>query len=154
MRYLYFISIILVFICILVAIISARSQILYFVHHISAILVLLPSAFLVLASYSFGEIGQAFTSAFKKRDSTPTELKNGLLFFKSLQTYLILSAVIATLIGFMSMLVDLKDKNLLASGIAVSLLSILYSLVLMMIITVPFRTGITKKLNELEGGGK
>lgn len=151
MRYLYFILIILVLGCIAGAIITSGIPILYFVNFISLMVVLLPSAFLALISYSFGEIGLAFTSAFKKITSTKINLKNALLFFNSLQAYILLSAGLATLIGFVAILYGSPDKNnMIASGIAVSLESILYALLLILVCIIPFKTGIKKKLNDLD----
>lgn len=153
MRYLYFLLTVLVFICICGAIFFTGSNILLFLHYLSALLVLLPSAFLALSSYSFNEIGRAFRSAFANNQTTPVDLQNALLFFTSLCSYVLLSAGIATLIGFIAILGHIGDKSMIGTGVAMSLLSILYALVLLLVIILPFKTGIKKKLIELGRGG-
>ena len=105
---------------------------------------------MLLANYSLGDIGKYFSIGFGTEASSPADLKNGILFFKSFQKYLLISGGIGFFMGLIAMLATLDDPDRIGLGIALSLVTVLYAFFFSIIIAVPFRTGLEKKLNELE----
>ena len=120
-----------------------------YVDFLSLILILLCSIFLLLANYSLGEIRMYFSLGFRKADADKTDITNGILFFTSLQKYLILSGLMGTFIGIIAVLANLNNPEVTGSGLALSLMTVLYAIILSMGIVVPFRTGLQKRLNEI-----
>ena len=103
---------------------------------------------LLLSNFSLREIFRYFAIGFKKDEISREELKNGILFFKSLQRYLIISGFTGFLVGAIVLLWGFEDPSSLASGLAVALITILYALMLTACLALPFRTGLQRKLNE------
>ena len=105
---------------------------------------------LSLCTYSPAEIIRSFSIAFAGEKGDRISLKNGILFFKALQSYFILSGIIGFFIGTIAIMSAVEDKSIVGRGFAIALLTILYSLVLMAVVTIPFKIGLQKRLNELD----
>lgn len=123
----------------------------------SLAMVTLTSVFLLLTNYSPVQIVRAFTIGFKKNGTDKKDLKRSLNLFDSLGKYLILSAILGSMTGFIAMLsFYAKDTSSIGSaakwagGSALAVLTILYSLIFYMIVVVPFRNGLKNKLVALE----
>jgi flagellar motor component MotA len=105
--------------------------------------------FLLLANFTLSEIRNSFIIGFKQGDSDYVELKNGLLFFTALQHYFILSGLLGVFIGIIAVLANLTVPEVTGSGLALSLITVLYSIVFSMGIAMPFKTGLQKRLNVI-----
>lgn len=127
---------------------AGKSAVNIYVDLLSLILILLCPIFLLISNYSLSEIRMYFSLGFRKANSGKTDIANGILFFTSLQKYLILSGLMGTFIGIIAVLANLADPEVTGSGLA--LMTVLYAIILRMGIAVPFRTGLQKRLNEME----
>ena len=116
---------------------------------LSIMLVLMCSLVLILANYNLGEIRKYFVIGFKQGNLDSVDLKNGILFFTALQNYFILSGLLGVFIGIIAVLANLTVPEVTGSGLALSLITVLYSIILSMGIAIPFKTGLQKKLNEI-----
>lgn len=122
----------------------------------SLLMVGLISVFLLLTNYSPSEIVLAFTIGFKKEEIKQKELKKCINLFDSLGKYLILSAVLGAITGFISLAAYYsRDTDNLGSGdwaggSALAILTIFYSLIFYMIVAVPFKNGLKNRLIEIE----
>ena len=124
-----------------------RSSLLMYMDVPSLVVVVCPAFFLSLGVFGLREMGRAFTAGWRDGLSE-TELRKALAYFDALQQYLIISGVIGTLIGVTTILGQYGDSGSVGKGMALSLLTVLYSLVFMMVIVIPFRSGIRKRLAE------
>ncbi|MCK5200024.1 MAG: MotA/TolQ/ExbB proton channel family protein [Spirochaetales bacterium] len=115
----------------------------------SAMLVILCSLVLLLANYSLRDIRKHFAMGFKKENFDSTDLKNGIVFFSALQKYLLLSGMMGTFIGMIAMLAMLDDTAKIGRALSLSLLTALYAIILSMVVAVPFKAGLQKRLNEI-----
>lgn len=152
----YFISIVIFIVLIAAAVITSGGKMGHFLNVPSFLLVTLITLTLLRGSFSFREMGRAFKAAFEgpEERSVPVsreEIKNGIQFFKSMQIYLIVSGFIGTVIGAMSMLGALEMAVRVGFGASLSLLTLLYGIIFTLLIPVPFRAGLKKRLNRLEG---
>lgn len=112
----------------------------------SLLIVVLLSLVLSLCSFSPAEIGHAFALAFRRTAVDQRELRTAILYFRSLQWYLIASGLIGFFVGLITILAGLGTAATLGSGLAISLLTVLYSLLLAAVVAVPFRTGLERKV--------
>ena len=116
----------------------------------SLVMVLISAIIMILANYSIADIGKYFALGYRKEAVMPSELKDGILFFKSFQKYLAIAGGIGFFMGLIAMLATLDDPEKIGRGLALALITVLYAMFFSMIITVPFRTGLERKLNELD----
>ncbi len=114
----------------------------------SFVLVIGPAIILSLCNYSPQEIVRYFGIGFKKENLDRRELKNGVLFFEALQRYFILSGITGFLVGLVAIFLSMENTAGLTFGLAVAITIILYSLLLVAAVAIPFRTGLQKRLNE------
>ncbi|MCE5271180.1 hypothetical protein LLH00_07840 [bacterium] len=115
----------------------------------SLALVLAPALLMSLATHGPAEMAGCFAVAFKKEGVEPAALEKGILFFKTLQAYFTISAVISFLMGLIILLASAEDYATICPGLAVSIISVLYAYLLALLVTVPFRTALEKKKIEL-----
>ncbi len=115
----------------------------------SLLVVLVPALLMSLASYGLSEMGSYFALAFKKEGAAPVALEKGIHFFDTLQTYFKISAAIAFSMGLILILATLDDLSKIGPYLAVAVISVLYACVLALLLTVPFRTALEKKMIEL-----
>ena len=150
MKRLYFLMLALVvgIIC-LAIVVSARTRILYFIHAPSTMLVVLTSLLLTLSSFSPSEIADSFCLGFKKDGTDPAKLRKGILFFDTLRNYVILSGLTGVFIGLIAMLAEINDTSKIGLAMSMTLLAFLYAVVFLLIVVVPFRTGLKKRLDEV-----
>lgn len=152
----YLIFAVLALLVVLAAMLLGGESIFIFLDIPSLLMVCLISIFLLLTNYSPSEIVLAFTIGFKKEGINQKELKKSINLFDSLGRYLIISAVLGVITGFIAMAVfySRDTKNLgsgdWAGGSALAILTIFYSLIIYMLIAVPFKNGLKNKLIEIE----
>lgn len=106
------------------------------------IVVLLP-AVLLRATHSFAEIGAAFRAP---RTGGENDLRVAIAFFGALGRYLLWSGFLATMIGVIALLSNLGDTSRIGYGAAIALLTVFYSIVLNLLVALPFRYAAEKKL--------
>jgi flagellar motor component MotA len=152
----YFISIVIFLVLIAAAVITAGGKMGHFLNLPSFLLVVLAALTMLRGSFSFREMGRAFKAAFEDSEgrSTPAsreEIKNGIQFFRTMQVYLIVSGFLGTVIGAMAMLGALEMSVRVGRGASLALLTLLYGIIFTLLIPVPFRAGLEKRLNRLEG---
>lgn len=118
----------------------------------SALLVFIPALFLLLAVFGPGEIIGAFKSSMAHINAGPAELKKALVIFKTMQKLALYSGGLATMLGFILMLhagsrVELTVKDYALGGATASL-GIFYAVAFVLLVCVPFRGAVKKKLAE------
>jgi flagellar motor component MotA len=132
------------------AVVMSGGQLAFIVSIPSLLLVVVTAIVLSLGNFSVGEIGRCFRLAFRRSPAQRDELHNALAFFDALMRYLLVSGFVGTLIGSIAILGNLGDHTALGRGTALALTTVLYALILWVGIVVPFRTGVRRKLAELE----
>lgn len=125
-------------------------DVLIFIDFPSAMVVLLCTLILLLANYSLGDIRRFFILGFRKEEIDPGDLENGVVFFSAVQKYLILSGMLGVFVGMIAMLAMLDDPAKIGRALSLSLLTALYAIILSMVIVIPFKTGLQKRLNEIK----
>jgi hypothetical protein len=136
-------------------IIWAKSNILIMFDLPSLALVILPAVLMLLSHYGPKEFINAFRVAMAKSNADGHELKNALLFFSTAEKLIIASAVAAVFLGII-MILDSVGKGYTESAktvawwMAVDVISILYSAIFMIVVTIPFKSAVQKRLNELK----
>ncbi len=114
----------------------------------SFLIVLLLSLFLSLCTFSPAEIVHYFVIAFRKQAGEESELRAGIVFFRALQWYLIAAGLIGFFIGFITIMAGLQSASSIGAGLAIALLTVLYSLLLAAGVAVPFRAGLERKIRS------
>ncbi len=120
-----------------------------FVHIPSFLLAVLMSLFLSLINHSFREIGKSFQVAFSGNTQNKGELENALLFFDGLKRYFLISGLIGTFTGGISMLANLEDSSSIGPNVSLAVLTFFYGLLFYICVAVPLITGLKKKLLQL-----
>lgn len=109
------------------------------------------SFILMFFNYSGSEVVRFFSCALGSASCDPSVLKKGMVFFDTLRHYLMITAVIATLMGFMAMLGSgFEDMQAFGKGSAQAVISLLYALIFTVLICLPFKTALKKKLIDTE----
>lgn len=117
----------------------------------SVVLILVFAFVPLLATYSLEEMRNCFVIGFRKSGIAKVDIKNAILFFSSLQKYLILSGLLGTSVGTIALLTFLGSPGDVGKGMAMALLTAFYAVILSIILAVPFKAGLQKRLNEMEG---
>lgn len=149
MRKSYYLAVLLTMAVLVWATVLAGAGVSSFLDIPSLIMVLLPALLMSLATYGPAEMGSYFAAAYKNEGADTVTLEKGILFFRTLQSYFKISAVIAFIMGLILTLSTLEDVSQLGSYIAVSVISVLYAFVLALLVTQPFRIALEKKRIEL-----
>jgi len=103
---------------------------------------------LILGHYTPGEIIDAFKSAGKESRSE-VELKRALLFFNTFHKLVIISGIFAFMLGnvlIISLSPSEEFNRIFGKFMAISFLTIVYALFIVLTITVPFQSALKKKL--------
>jgi len=147
MKRFYPLSVIVFLGIVVVGIVLAGAVLGVFVSLASLIIVVGLPAALVFATHSPGEIGRAFAAPYRS-DNAP-ELKASVVFFAGLQRYLLWSGFLATMIGAITLLAALGDATQIGRGAALALLTVFYSIILNLLLALPFRHAAEKRLARL-----
>jgi len=105
---------------------------------------------LCLCTFNPSEIKEYFSIALRNDTSDIKKIKDGIHFFSLYQSNLITSGVMGFFLGVILLLANLSDPEALGPGGAVALLVVFYSLVFILIITTPFKSGLKRMLEEVE----
>jgi flagellar motor component MotA len=146
----YFLYLILSLGIIILAVILARGSCIVFFDPPSVMLTFLPTILILLAVYSPGEFIKAFRIAWKGGESTITEVKNSISFFKTAGRLLLIMGIIGLMIGCMLMLSAGWEAEKFAFGLSYALICLLYAFLTIFLVTLPFQNALEKKLNEME----
>ncbi|MCK5673305.1 MAG: MotA/TolQ/ExbB proton channel family protein [Spirochaetales bacterium] len=154
----YLIFVVLSFMIVLLAMFMGGTSLDVFLDINSFLMVSLIPTFLLMTNYSPSEIVLAFRIGFKKEGIVKKELQKSINFFDSLGKYLILSGILGAITGFISMLASFAKgteeygytSTYWGGGFALTIITILYSLILYMIVAVPFKNGLRNRLIEME----
>lgn len=137
------------------AVILAKSDILLMIDAPSLALILGPTILMLLSHFGPKEFINSFRTAMAKNSASEKELKNSLLFFSTAQTLMIASTVVAVFLGII-MILGAVWKGTVYSGkelsgwMAVDFIAILYLALGMVLVTVPFKSAVQKRLNDIK----
>lgn len=140
--------------CAVLGVIFAKSNLMIMVDMPSLALILGPTLLMLLSHYGPKEFIKAFKSAMATNDAGERELKNALLFFSTAQTLMIASTIVAVFLGII-MILDIVGRGdeysarKVAWWMAVDFISILYLGFGLLVVTIPFKSAVQKRLNEL-----
>ena len=148
MRWFYLVAVVAVLATLALGVVSAAGKLSYFLDWPSVIMVLAPVIVLSLASFPPSTVGRSFAVAFERRKATDAELKAAAVFFRSLQSFVLLSGAISSMIGLVTILANLRDLSSVGKGAALLLVSLFYALVLTLVVAIPFRTAVERRLAE------
>ena len=114
----------------------------------SLLLIVLAALFMLLSTYSFRDIGTYFSIGISRKDTDTVTLEKGILFFKTMQKYLIIMGVVGAMMGLIAMLATLDDPDRIGKGLALCLITVLYAVFFNIAVAIPFRTELEKQLIE------
>ncbi len=104
-------------------------------------------AFLIsFTSSSPREIAAYIRQSRETSDLDPVVAKQGISYFKMLQGLVISLGILGSFIGTVAMLRNLTEKDMVAIGFSVAILTTLYSIAFSLIFTQPFIGALKKKL--------
>ncbi len=128
----------------------AAARLNLFLDYPSLIMVIVPAAVLCLAAFPPRVIGKSFVVAFSRQAATEQELRQAAVFFMSLQRFFLLSGAIGALIGIVTILAQLQEVAMakIGQGFALLLITVFYALVLTLVLAVPFRAAVERRLAE------
>jgi hypothetical protein len=121
-------------------------------------IVVAPAILMGFAGHSPREIAGAFRVAFARQGATRKELEEAEAYFDGLARYLVCGGLLGIVVGAVSMLLAASGLGVAAQeferqvtsavgkGVALCLLSLFYTLVLIVLVALPFRTAIRKRL--------
>lgn len=136
------------------AVLFAQANVLIMIDAPSLAILLGPTILMLLSHFGPKEFINAFKTAMAKNSAGERELKNALLFFSTAQTLMMASTVVAVFLGII-MILDFiangkaDNAKTLSGWMAVDFTSILYLALGMLVVTVPFKSAIKKRLNDL-----
>jgi hypothetical protein len=136
------------------AVLFAQADLLIMIDAPSFAILFGPTILMLLSHYRPKEIVNAFKAAMAKSNAGEHELKNALLFFSTAQTMMVLSTVVAVFLGIIMILSAVwkggdNSAKVLSGWMAVDFVSILYLALGMLLVTVPFKSALQKRLNDL-----
>ncbi len=156
MKKTYIVYVLLTIGCSVLAVLIARADIMSIIDPPTLALILGPTILMLLTHFGPKDCINAFRSAMNRSGAAELELKNSLLFFSTAQTLMIVSGIAAVFIGLILILDGMamgkaESAKILARWFSVDIISVLYTALLMMLVTVPFKSAVQKRLNELRG---
>ncbi|MBN2077328.1 MAG: hypothetical protein JW838_00085 [Spirochaetes bacterium] len=140
--------------CAVLAVLIARADIMSIIDPATLAIILGPTILMLLSHFGPRDCVSAFRSAMTGSGAGEVELKNSLLFFSTAQTLLIVSGIAAVFIGLILILDGMamgkaESAKILARWFSVDIIAVLYTALLMILVTVPFKSAAQKRLNEL-----
>jgi flagellar motor component MotA len=146
----YFIAVGLVLGVLLLGIVFAAAGITSFLDFPCLVMVVVPPGLLSLAAFPPRVVGRSFRVAFARQQAAEAELRRAVVVFRFMERSLVVSGLIGALIGVVAILSQLRDVEVqkLGQGFALLLITVFYALVLVLIVTVPFRAAVERRLAE------
>ena len=146
MKKTYFLSVPLFLAVLVMAIISSAARITLYLCLPCLIMVTATPFFMLLATFTPREMGRSFRVAFDGVPADEGSLRSAAAFFRTAQTYVLLTGFIGAMIGVVAMLAELTDETQLGFGLALAFMTILYSICLLFTLVVPFRTAVRRRI--------
>jgi flagellar motor component MotA len=146
----YFVAVVLALGVLALGMVFAAAKPGAFLDWASLIVVTVPALVLCLAAFPPRVIGRSFRSAFSRQEASEPDLHQAVAFFRFLERAFLLSGFIAALIGIVTILSQLREVAMenIGRGFALLLISVFYSLILMLLLAVPFRAAVERRLAE------
>lgn len=146
----YFVAVALALCVLALGMVFAAARIDYFMDYPSLIVVVVPAVVLGLAAFPPRVIGRSFTVAFSRQAASEAELRQAAVFFRALERFILLSGFLGALIGVVTILSQQEEVPMkkVAQGFALLLITVFYSLVLTLVLAVPFRAAVERRLAE------
>ncbi|OHD55123.1 MAG: hypothetical protein A2Y33_01065 [Spirochaetes bacterium GWF1_51_8] len=115
-----------------------------------ASLALVPGfAFLLsLAFFSPREIGNAFKYASESAPFDKKEIGKGIVFFKTLQSLIVFSAIFGCIIGVVAILQDISNLERVGKNMGIAIIVLLYAAFFILFLTLPYTGALKKRLAE------
>jgi flagellar motor component MotA len=150
MKIFYFIALFLVLGTIITGMLFCTnfSDISLYIDPASFLILLFPALLLIKSQFGWTEIGEAFSLAFSRKPVKKSQLEKALLFFTTLQKYLIWAGIIGFTIGVIAMFSDISDYTVVGRSLAVALLVLFYAFILIFAVVLPFQAGLKKRIAE------
>ena len=148
MKKTYFIFVLLSLGMLVLAIVFAGANIAAFISLPAIIVTVFLPAFVAIGVFGLPAFFTSFRLAFHGSQASVEELKTGAAMFKMLGSCILLTGFITSMIGAITMLVDLNDKYEIGIAIAIAVMTFFYSLILFLLIALPFKTAYEKRLIE------
>ncbi len=129
----------------------ARGNIFLFWDPASAMLVTVPTIFLLMAVFGPRGIVNAFRFAMNGSEATGSEIQKGIVLFAAAQRIILMTGLIATLMGVIMILdgISRTPAAPVAFWCAVALDSTFYSMMTILIVIMPFKAALQKKLADM-----
>lgn len=151
MKKLFWIRIIIVFVAIAAVCFWVSSDAFAYVDIQSIIAVIILSFVIARATASYKEIGSYIKQASETTNFDKKIAKKGVIFFEMFQNLLIALGVLETFVGVIAMMYHLdKTTSDVGRGWATVLAAIFYSVIIIVLITIPFKSALKKRIAENE----
>lgn len=118
--------------------------------HLSVVVTLGFALIVIRMTASPKEFISYFKQTSEKSPFDEAIAEKGIVFFETLQNLLIAFAVLATFIGIIAILQDLKNLEIVGKSTGTALLAALYSSTFIVLITIPFKSALKKRIAENE----
>ena len=117
----------------------------------SVMIVFLPSLFLLLGVFGPRGIVDAFKFAFEGTAAVRVDIEKGIAFFAMAGRIFLLSGIMGTLMGILMTLFGFSQVQTIpvALYIVVAFNTMCYSVLMLLIVIVPFKTALEKRLAEM-----
>jgi len=112
------------------------------------IIIIIPSGFMLIL-HGWKDIRSAFSIS-RKKDTTEKELLNAKMFFEDYSKILFSIVFIGFIVSFIAMMFDLEVKEQLGPLLAVASISLFYAGIINMVIIIPYKIIINKKIIEMK----
>lgn len=113
------------------------------------ILVPVIASLFAFCAFGFREGAAAFSVPFKPEAAGP-ELRSAKAFFELLGQSYSSMAFLGAIVSIIDMLKNLTDKKMIGPRMALALISLEYAAVLVLLVVIPYRTAIKKRLAALK----
>lgn len=128
----------------------AGTSILNYLNFPAFVVVMLPPLLFSFAAFGLSTFGRSFAVAFSGVVASKQELEIAKRLFGTLQKHFILTGLITTMIGLIAILANIEGADSIGGGLSVALITLFYSLVFVLAVTVPFKAAVGKRLVEIE----
>jgi flagellar motor component MotA len=149
MKKMYFLMLILGIAMLFGTVITAGGRVQLYLNLPSFVMVAGLTLILLRGSFSFREMGASFRAGFADGGGDDSDIRKGIEFFEAMQRYLLISGLLGTLVGAMAMLQNLETAEKVGFGAALAIMTLLYGLVLIVLVALPFKYGLRKRAKEL-----
>lgn len=144
----YFVSVLLSLGLLVAAIITAGANILAFLSIPAFIATVFLPVFVTIGVFGLSTFFSSFRLAFQGGEASARELKTAFSLFRLLGNSILLTGFITAMVGFVAILATLQGKDELGSNLVLALMTLFYSLILFLLVALPFKTAIEKRLAD------